>query len=114
MKKHYHPVPSPGVGEALVYFVQDDSYFTTQPPKPSTLVGIDGKWMGATHANTYFYFAVEPDDHHLCTRWQGFSLQASVHTGSALRFRAQAGETYYFRVSNYFNPGQAAKWGWNN
>ncbi len=108
-EKKQHPAPGPQEGKALVYFFQDDSHFTSAPPKPSTLVGIDGRWVGATHANSYFYFSVEPGERHLCTRWQGYSYLASVHTSAALHFEARAGSVYYFRVKNSSSPEKIAE-----
>jgi hypothetical protein len=102
-------VSKPIQGKAMVYFFQDDSRFTTAPPRPTTLVGLDGQWVTATHANSYTYFTVEPGEHHLCTRWQGYSYLASVHTSAALHFTAQPDGVYYFLVKNSSSPQRIAE-----
>jgi hypothetical protein len=86
----------PDAGKALVYFIEKDSgAFTT----PTTMAGLDGKWIGATSGNSYFHFSVDPGVHHLCatTRfggWGGAALTAVAH------FTADAGSVYYFEVNN--------------
>jgi hypothetical protein len=70
-----HPFAKPGPGKALVYFLQDDTYFESRP-RPTTRFGIDGAWVGATQSNAYFYFAVDPGEHHLSAR-VGNPLSAS-------------------------------------
>lgn len=84
-------------GKALVYFIQDDSEFTATP-KPTTRAGLDGKWVGATHTNSYFYFSVDPGVHNLCASWQ--SAGFAGHKTAAAHFTAEAGGVYYFVVKN--------------
>jgi len=79
-EKSQHPSAHPEEGQALVYFVEDDSSFESLP-RPTTRVGLDGKWVGANRANSYFYFPVSPKS-------------------AAAHFTAEAGKTYYFRVQN--------------
>jgi hypothetical protein len=69
--KSQHPFVKPVPGKALVYFLQDDTYFESRP-RPTTRFGIDGAWVGATQSNAYFYFAIDPGEHHLCAGWQSF------------------------------------------
>jgi hypothetical protein len=92
-----HPA-QPEAGKALVYFIQDDSEFLSRP-RPTTKFGIDGKWVGATHSNSYFYFSVDPGVHHLCASWQGWQGTATDPEAAA-HFTAQAGGVYYFGVKN--------------
>lgn len=92
--KNQHPFAQPDAGKALVYFIQDDSQFNASG-KPTVRAGLDGAWVGATHGNSYFYFPVDPGEHHLCASWQGKFQQAYV---AADHFRAEAGEIYFFRV----------------
>ena len=56
--------PAAQSGKALVYFLQDDLKYNTAP-RPTTRFAIDGTWVGATHANSYFYIVVDPGEHHL-------------------------------------------------
>src|SRR5579862_225698 len=52
-------VPNPQPEKALVVFLQDDAQFNSTP-KPTARFGVDGTWVGATHANSYFYVFVDP------------------------------------------------------
>lgn len=87
----------PEPGKALVYFIQDDSDFASRP-RPTTRVGIDGQWVGATHANSYFYFPVAPGVHHLCASWQ--STDETSHNTAAAHFTAEANGVYYFEAKD--------------
>ena len=92
--KNHHPFGKPDAGKALVYFIQDDSDFHANP-RPTTRAGLDGQWTGATHANSYFYFAVDPGEHYLCASWQEKGHEAY---SAATDFSAKAGESYFFVV----------------
>jgi hypothetical protein len=87
--------------EALGYFLQDDTNFNSRP-QPSTLLGLDGQWIGATNGNSYFYFSVDPGEHHLCTNWQRFSFLGKTRTVGALHFTAEPGGVYYFRAKDIY------------
>src|ERR1700689_2805650 len=54
-------VAQPDTGKALVYFVEDDSEFGSKP-KPTPRAGIDGRWVGAMHGDSYFSTAVDPGE----------------------------------------------------
>jgi Protein of unknown function (DUF2846) len=92
--------PAAQPGKALVYFLQDDLKYDAKP-RPTTRFGIDGAWVGATHANSYFYVFVDPGEHHVCADWQSdttpfyFGAKREV---AARQFTAEAGKTYYFRA----------------
>src|SRR5947209_17835484 len=66
-----HPFVKPEPGKALVYFLQDDSYFQSRP-RPTTRFALDGNWVGATQANSYFYASLDPGEHHLSAAWPSF------------------------------------------
>jgi len=89
-------------GEASIYVYQDDTAVEYRP-RPTTRIGMDGKWIGATHSNTYMYSAVEPGEHHLCARWQGTGMNKEA----ALHFTAVEGHSYYFRVKDTWTRNQA-------
>ena len=91
----------PDAGKALVYVIENDSNFASIP-KPTTRTGIDGKWIGATHGNSYFYFAVDPGVHHLCASWQRAVVLGRGRQVSALHFTAEPGGVYFFEVKNVF------------
>jgi hypothetical protein len=94
-RKGDHPA-QPEPGKALLYFIQDDSDFQ-KIPRPTTRLGMDGEWLGATHANSYSYFSVNPGVHHLCASWQPTDIDEGM---AALHFTAEAGTIYYFRAKN--------------
>jgi len=61
---------------------------------------VDGVWVGATHGDSYLYFAVAPGEHHPCASWQSAVILSAGHQGAAAHFRAEDGRVYYFRVKN--------------
>jgi hypothetical protein len=91
----------PETGKALVYFIENDSNFKSFP-KPTTRAGVDGKWVGATHGNSYLYFSIDPGVHHLCASWQFGVILGQGHKTSVAHFTAEAGGVYYFEVKNTF------------
>jgi hypothetical protein len=91
------PSAQPDAGRALVYFIEDDSNFGSIP-KPTTRMGIDGEWVGATHGSSFFYVSVNPGVHHLCASWQTKVVLGRGDQTSAAHFAAEAGRVYYFVV----------------
>jgi hypothetical protein len=85
----------PDSGKALVVFLQDDSDFKSRP-RPTTRMGIDGTWVGATQSSAYFFYSVEPGVHHLCASWQTTVGPGSSHKAAATHFTAEANGVYYF------------------
>jgi hypothetical protein len=104
-----HPVSQPPAGKALVYFIQDDADYPARP-RPTTRWGIDGSWIGATQANSYFYIAIDPGPHQLCTTWQNASIVTHGRRTAATEWTAEAGATYYFMVQDLYweNPTNTA------
>jgi len=97
------PAVSPETGTALVYFVaEDQGGFLT----PTTLAGVDGQWVGATHGTSWFYFRVSPGEHHLCAlaNPDGNTLKALA------RFTAVAGGVYYFEAKDLTWSGPYEGW----
>lgn len=95
----YQQPARPEAGKALVYFIEDDSNFDSHP-KPTTRAGVDGKWVGATHGNSYFSFSVDPGVHHLCASWQSGVILGTDRKTAAAHFTAEAGGIYYFKAKN--------------
>jgi hypothetical protein len=98
--------------QALIYFIQDDSSFDTRP-RPTTRVGLDGEWAGATAGDSYIALPVNAGAHHVCASWQGSGpgrITASIlGAGSSYRsregamsFTAEPGGVYYFVVKNTY------------
>jgi hypothetical protein len=109
--KHAQP-PQSDPAKAVVYFIEDDSDFNMVPP-PTTRIGLDGQWIGATHDDSYFAFQIAPGIHHLCAAWQGAGDEGSaLITGAyigyaskstALLLNAQPGGVYYFLDKNFYD-----------
>jgi hypothetical protein len=95
-----HPFAKPDAGKALFYFLQDDTNYFSRP-RPTTRFGLDGIWIGATQANSYFYVPVDPGEHHLCAGWQSFVGFTGGQKSGALRFTAVEGGMYFFIVRNH-------------
>jgi|SRR6185369_5203533 len=96
-----HSAGQPESGKALVYLIQDDTQFLSRP-RPTTRVGIDGIWVGATQSQSYFYVSVEPGEHRVCASWQSFVGAPVAHSSAAVHLTAVAAHTYYFVVRNSF------------
>jgi len=94
-------------GKALVYVSEVFKKVPGELGNPTIRVGLDGAWMGATRANSYIAFAVEPGEHHLCTNWQSHQKRLS-REASFTSFSAEEGKTYYFRARiSYQSVGNA-------
>src|SRR5271165_503189 len=65
-----HLVGRPEAGKALVYVIQDIGTVKCIGACLTTIVALDNEWVGANHHNSYFSFAVDPGEHHLCVNWQ--------------------------------------------
>jgi hypothetical protein len=103
-EKPRQPIGKPDMGKALIVFLQDDDQFGSRP-RPTTRFGIDGTWIGATSANSYFSVTVEPGEHHLCAKWQnfvGFTFGAGMNTAAA-HFTAEPGGIYFFVARDRYN-----------
>jgi hypothetical protein len=93
------PYVSPGAEtEKAVVFIIERDLTTRTFATPSTRLGMDGEWLGATSGNSYSFFVVTPGIHHLCadTKFGGLggAGQAFLH------FKANAGATYFFEIRN--------------
>jgi hypothetical protein len=105
-QKKAPPKPVPDPTKAVIYFLQDDLSFASRP-RPTTLFGVDGNWVGATHSNSYFFLTVDPGEHHLCSDWEkNVVLGVSDRPReAALHFTAEGGMTYFFRAKDVFWQG---------
>lgn len=89
--------PASEPDKAVLFIIERD--LTTRTfVTPSTRLGMDGEWLGATKGNSYSFFVVSPGVHHLCadTKFGGVGGvgQAFLH------FTAKPGATYFFEVRN--------------
>ena len=89
-----------------MYVIQDDTLWQSHP-RPSTIVGLDGHWVGATRANSYFYLSTDPGDHNVCVQWQSSLIVAIVPRGTrsaAIHLTVQAEGVYYVTIQDIW-PG---------
>jgi len=107
-----HPMSQPDPGKGLVYFAQVETQNGAIIRKGwvTTRVGIDGAWVGANHGKSYFFVAVDPGSHVVCTDWQsGHKLYSQQ--GAAMNLSVEAGKIYYIRstvmeiTANQRTPG---------
>lgn len=91
------PPAKPESGKALVYVVADFPGPPGAIGTPTIKIGVDGKWVGATHGRSYVFFVADEGEHHLCinwqSRWEGLSKIVSF-----AHVVAEPGKTYYFRA----------------
>jgi hypothetical protein len=92
-----HTVAQPEAGKALVYVIQDIGAISCIGGCITTKIALDGVWIGANHHNSYFSFAVDPGERHLCADWQSHFARLSRLVG-LVHFTAEAGKIYYFRT----------------
>jgi hypothetical protein len=93
--KGQHPTALAQDGKALIYVIEVFEKPGNQLAKPTTKVGLDGNWVGANKDNSYFFFSVNPGDHHLCMAWQSTLKQYSKQV-ALTSFSAESGKAYYF------------------
>jgi hypothetical protein len=98
--KKQHPTAQPEAGKALVFVIGDTwgDHVAVHVGTPPTRFGIDGKWVGANGYRSYFFFAVDPGGHFLCTNVQAIIERAVKSSTAARSFTAEAGKSYYFRT----------------
>jgi hypothetical protein len=89
-----HTLAQPEPGKARVYFI-DDAGTTHTLGFPTSILGIDGEWVGANHGNSYFSVFVEPGEHHLCAALQYAHVDQRVELA---HLRAETGRVYYYRT----------------
>jgi hypothetical protein len=109
-EKSQHPPPT-DAGKALVYFIENDSQFDSFP-SPTTRMGIDGEWVGATHGNSYFTYPSIQESIIFCASWQKAVLALQGRQTAAAHFAAEAGNVYYnvyyFEVKNTWHRDHGA------
>ena len=82
--KKQHPLPEAPPDKAMVYVVRP----TMWGNKIQTKLAVDGQWVGVTRGNNYFFFTLEPGEHHFCSDAENRSL---------LTLKVEAGKTYYLQ-----------------
>ncbi len=90
-------VPQPESGKALIYVVEEYDRPDNEIVKPTVRVGLDGAWTGANRGASYFFFPVEPGEHHFCADWQSPPEWIGPKI-SLTSLTAEPGQTYYLRA----------------
>lgn len=90
------PPTQPEAGKALVFVIEDYKPLSSLGGKPRFEIGVDGRWVGATHGYSYLYFPVDPGEHHLCVREQ--SHLGVLPKLAFAQLQADPGKVYYFRA----------------
>jgi hypothetical protein len=89
------PSPIPAEGKAQIVFIETFTrlkYFTGgHSPDKLTRFGMDGSWVGATKADSYFTLDVPPGEHHLCSSVKGSERLLGMTTVTV-----EAGKIYYY------------------
>ena len=93
----HHTISQPEAGKALVYVIQDIGAMQCYGACITSKIGVDGAWVGANHRNSYFSFALDPGEHHLCANWQSHLGRLSSVVGLT-HLTAEAGKIYYYRT----------------
>jgi hypothetical protein len=101
--KTQHPQAPQDAARAVIYVFSERAEF------PNVRVGIDGRWMGANHGESYFFFAAEPGEHRLCWDVQKGQEKLSDQ-GAATTFTAEAGKSYFFRTTLHGRAEIAPNW----
>ncbi|MFZ3215624.1 MAG: DUF2846 domain-containing protein [Candidatus Acidiferrales bacterium] len=94
--KKQRPLPQAQPGKAVVAVLAEFPKLCVGGCITSR-VAVDGTWMGANKGRSYFFFAVAPGEHRVCTAQQS-KLAPLSERAAALTLTAEAGEIYYFRV----------------
>jgi hypothetical protein len=82
--KKQHPVPEAPTDKALVFVIRP----TLWGNKIQTKLAADGEWKGVNRGNNYFFFTLDPGEHHFCSDSENRSL---------VSLNVEAGKTYYLQ-----------------
>ncbi|HYX70190.1 MAG TPA: hypothetical protein VE825_13720 [Terriglobales bacterium] len=93
--KARHSMGTAEPGKALVYVIEQEKHRGVKAV--TTRVGLDGAWIGANRGDSYFFFSVEPGEHHLCADWR-VGVAGGDDQVALASFTAEVGKVYYFRV----------------
>ena len=80
--KSRHLTPDQPADKALVYVLRP----SMMGNKVQTRLAVDGDWKGVNRGNNYFYFTLDPGEHHFCS---------AAENHSVLTLKVEAGKTYY-------------------
>ena len=86
-KKAQHAAPDgpeAPADKALIYVMRT----TIIGYKIHSKLAVDGKWMGTNRGKTYFFFTVDPGEHHFCSESEN---------QDAMTMYVEPGKTYYIQ-----------------
>jgi hypothetical protein len=83
-KKDQHPTPEAPADKALIYVMRT----TIIGYKIHSKLAVDGKWMGTNRGKTYFFFTLDPGEHHFCSESEN---------QDAVTMFVEPGKTYYLQ-----------------
>jgi hypothetical protein len=95
--RSYHSFMQPEAGKALLYVIQEYGQGWCLGASCITKVAVDAAWVGANRSYSYFPFAVEPGERHLCAAAQS-GVPTRVRSVGLAHFTAEAGKSYFFRI----------------
>jgi hypothetical protein len=83
-KKDQRPTPEAPADKALIYVMRPTNFGYNIHSK----LAVDGKWMGTNRGKTYFYFTIDPGEHHFCSE---------AANQDAVTMAVKPGKTYYLQ-----------------
>jgi hypothetical protein len=100
LDKSEHALAQPEPGKARVYFIQEKG---SDALGVTTMIGLDGTWVGANKNSSYFSVFVEPGEHHVCANVRS----SRGNPVGLMHFTAEAGKVYYLNARVVY--GEEAK-----
>ena len=82
--KKNHPTPEAPADKAMIYVLRP----TIIGLKINSKLAVDGNWMGVNRGKTYFFFPLEPGEHHFCSESENQDY---------LALTVEAGKTYFLQ-----------------
>lgn len=82
--KKSHPTAEPPAGKAMIYVLRP----TMMGNKVQTKLAVDGVWKGANRGKNYFFFPLDPGEHHFCSK---------AENRSVVTLNVEPGKTYYLQ-----------------
>ena len=98
LKKDAPPPAGPADGKAQIVLIGTYPYEGRMGMPPTVRFGVDGTWVGANKADSYFILDVDPGKHNLCVAIQKVQRTMAKNFVDMASFTAEAGKVYYFEA----------------